>query len=142
MKISEVVRGKGDGVVTIAPEASVGELLGLLAEHRIGAVVVSRDGSGVHGIVSERDVVRHLHSTGPAIIDGPVSAIMTADVRTADLDTDLDALEGAMTEHRIRHVPIVADGRLIAIVSIGDVVKSTITQLKFERDRLQEYVST
>ncbi|HPA82555.1 MAG TPA: CBS domain-containing protein, partial [Thermoanaerobaculales bacterium] len=71
MKISEVVRGKGDGVITIAPDASVGDLLALLAEHRIGAVVVSGDGSAVHGIVSERDVVRHLHSAGADILSGP-----------------------------------------------------------------------
>ncbi|GAA1803878.1 MAG: CBS domain-containing protein [Actinobacteria bacterium] len=141
MKISEVVRGKG-GVVTIAPDASVGELLTLLAEHRIGAVVVSGDGASVHGIVSERDIVRHLHSTGADIIGGPVSAIMTSEVRTAGMDSDLDELESTMTEHRIRHVPIVVDGQLAAIVSIGDVVKNRISSLQAERDQLEAYISS
>jgi len=141
MKISEVVRGKG-GVVTIAPDASVGELLTLLAEHRIGAVVVSGDGASVHGIVSERDIVRHLHSTGADIIGGPVSAIMTSEVRTAGMDSDLDELESTMTEHRIRHVPIVVDGQLAAIVSIGDVVKNRISSLQAERDYLEAYISS
>ena len=142
MKISEVVRGKGDGVITISPESSVGDLLALLAEHRIGAVVVSGDGSSVHGIVSERDVVRHLHSGGSAIIEGPVSAIMTSEVRTADMESDLDELETTMTEHRIRHVPIVVDGQLAAIVSIGDVVKNRIKSLQAERDQLTAYISS
>lgn len=141
MKISEVVRGKG-GVVTIAPDASVGDLLTLLAEHRIGAVVVSGDGAAVHGIVSERDIVRHLHSTGADIIGGPVSAIMTSEVRTAGMDSDLDELESTMTEHRIRHVPILVDGQLAAIVSIGDVVKNRISSLQAERDHLEAYISS
>ena len=142
MKISEVVRGKGAAVVTIVPDASVGELLALLAEHRIGAVVVSTDGSSVNGIVSERDVVRHLHSTGAGILQGPVSAIMTAQVRTASIDSDLDELESTMTEHRIRHVPVVIDGQLAAIVSIGDVVKNRINSLQAERDQLTAYISS
>ena len=142
MKISEVVRGKGAAVVTIVPDASVGGLLALLAEHRIGAVVVSTDGSSVNGIVSERDVVRHLHSTGAGILQGPVSAIMTAQVRTASIDSDLDELESTMTEHRIRHVPVVIDGQLAAIVSIGDVVKNRIHTLQAERDQLSAYISS
>src|SRR4029079_19325539 len=105
------------GVVTISSDASVKDLLALLAEHRIGAVVVSDDGEGVHGIVSERDVVRHLHSSGAGILDGAVSAIMTREVRTADPHGELSDLETMMTEHRIRHVPIVTDGKLAAIVS-------------------------
>lgn len=141
MKISEVVRGKGGGVITITPEATVGDLLALLAEYRIGAVVVSGDGTAVNGIVSERDVVRHLHSTGSAILGGPVSAIMTSEVRTADMESDLDDLESTMTEHRIRHVPIVVDGELAAIVSIGDVVKNRINSLQAERDQLTAYIS-
>ena len=142
MKISEVVRGKGDGVITISPESSVGDLLALLAEHRIGAVVVSGDGRSVHGIDSERDVVRHLHSGGSAIIEGPAAAIMTTEVRTAGMESDLDELETTMTEHRIRHVPIVVDGQLAAIVSIGDVVKNRINSLQAERDQLTAYISS
>ena len=134
MKISEVVRTKGNGVVTITPDATVGDLLAMLSEHRIGAVVVSGDGTSVSGIVSERDVVRHLHSSGPGIIEGPVSQIMTGP------DSDLEELETTMTEHRIRHVPIVVDGKLAAIVSIGDVVKNRINSLQAERDQLYGYI--
>lgn len=142
MKISEVVRHKGGGgaVVTIGPDATVGDLLALLAQYRIGAVVVSGDGSSVDGIVSERDVVRHLHTSGPAIIQGPVSGIMTAEVRTCAPDSELDDLESTMTEHRIRHVPVVVDGQLHAIVSIGDVVKNRIQSLQAERDQLEAYI--
>lgn len=140
MRISDVVRRKGATVVTILPDASVTELLALLAEHRIGAVVVSADGSVVDGIVSERDVVRHLHSGGAGILQGPVSAIMTREVRTVSLDALLGDLEATMTEHRIRHVPVVVDGRLHAIVSIGDVVKNRIEDLQLERDQLVGYI--
>jgi CBS domain-containing protein len=139
MRISDVVRDK-QGVVTISSDASVKDLLALLAEHRIGAVVVSDDGEGVHGIVSERDVVRHLHSSGAGILDGAVSAIMTREVRTADPHGELSDLETMMTEHRIRHVPIVTDGKLAAIVSIGDVVKRRIEGLQAERDQLEAYI--
>lgn len=140
MRISDVVRLKGATVVTIIPDASVTELLALLADHRIGAVVVSGDGSVVDGIVSERDVVRHLHSSGAEVLRGPVSAIMTRQVRTVGMDALLGDLEATMTEHRIRHVPVVVDGRLHAIVSIGDVVKNRIEDLQSERDQLVGYI--
>lgn len=140
MRISDVVRQKGATVVTIVPDASVAQLLALLAEHRIGAVVVSVDGAAVDGIVSERDVVRHLHRRGAEVLNGPVSAIMTAQVRTAGPDDQLGDLEATMTEHRIRHVPVVIDGQLHAIVSIGDVVKNRIEDLKSERDQLVGYI--
>lgn len=142
MKISDVVRVKGDQVVTIGPEATVTELLALLAQYRIGAIVVSADGSGVHGIVSERDVVRHLNTGGAAVLDGPVSAIMTKEVHTAGLEDDLITLATSMTERRIRHVPVVVEGRLGAIVSIGDIVKARIDALQAEADQLRDYIQT
>lgn len=140
MRISDVVRNKGSEVVTISSEASVKDLLALLADKKIGAVVVSDDGESVHGIVSERDVVRHLHSSGAAVLTGPVSAIMTSEVRTIGPDADLEELERTMTDHRIRHVPVVQDGKLHAIVSIGDVVKNRIESLQAERDQLYGYI--
>ena len=91
------------------------------------------------GIVSERDVVRRLHED-ESVLDGAVSAIMTSDVRTCELHTPVDDLRVMMTERRIRHVPVVAKGRLVGIISIGDVVKSSLDQLKFERDQLDSYV--
>ena len=140
MKIREVIAGKAiQDVVTIRPDATVRDLLALLAEHNIGAAVVSGDGTSVDGIVSERDVVRRLHQDA-TVLDHAVSAIMTADVRTCAGDDGLTELMQTMTEHRIRHVPVVADGRLTGIISIGDVVKSRIGELEFERDQLDSYV--
>jgi CBS domain-containing protein len=140
MRISDVLRGKPiDGVITISPEASVRELVALLAEHNVGALIVSQDGSTVAGIVSERDVVRHLHRD-VVVLDGPVSAIMTAEVRSCDQQATLEELMQVMTDHRIRHVPVVEEDVLIGIVSIGDVVKNRMAELEFERDQLDSYV--
>ena len=114
----------------------------MLAEHRIGAAVVS-EGDGIAGIVSERDVVRHLGDDGGALLDQPVSAIMTADVVTCGPETAVEDLARTMTERRIRHVPVVdAEGALVGIVSIGDVVKSRISELESERDDLVGYIGT
>ncbi len=140
MRISDVLSSKPSGpVVTIAPDATVRDLLALLSQHNVGAVVVSTDGEAVDGIVSERDVVRRLHED-EAALDGAVSVIMTSDVRTCQPDTSVDELRALMTERRIRHVPVVTDGRLTGIISIGDVVKSSLDQLQFERDQLDSYV--
>jgi CBS domain-containing protein len=140
MRISDVLSSKPSGqVVTISPDATVRDLLALLAEHNIGAVVVSTDGQAVDGIVSERDVVRRLHQDD-GVLDGAVSSIMTRDVRTCEPDTSVDDLRVMMTERRIRHVPVVSDGSLTGIISIGDVVKSSLDQLQFERDQLDSYV--
>jgi CBS domain-containing protein len=140
MRISDILTSKpSHEVVTIGPDASVRDLLGLLAQFNVGAVVVSADGQAVDGIVSERDVVRRLHDD-ESVLDGAVSAIMTSDVRTCEPDTPVDDLRVVMTERRIRHVPVVTDGRLTGIISIGDVVKSSLDQLQFERDQLDSYV--
>lgn len=140
MKISDVLKSKASSeVVTTAPTQTVRELVALLAEKNIGAVVVSEDGSAVAGIVSERDVVRRLGEPG-GLLDAPVSQIMTSDVATAEPGDSLDSLMQLMTERRIRHVPVVSDGALVGVVSIGDVVKHKITQLQFERDQLDSYV--
>ena len=140
MRINDILTHKPSAqVITIRPDATVRDLLGLLAEHNIGAVVVSGDGQAVEGIVSERDVVRRLHDD-ESVLDGAVSGIMTSDVQTCRPDTPLDDLRVLMTERRIRHVPVVADGRLTGIISIGDVVKSSLDQLQFERDQLDSYV--
>ena len=140
MRISEVLAGKaGHEVVTIRPDTTVRDLLGVLAEHNIGALVVSEDGSGVDGIVSERDVVRRLNDDDGAL-DQPVSSIMSTEVRTCEGHDTVNELMALMTERRFRHVPVVKDGRLTGIVSIGDVVKSRMSELEFERDQLGSYV--
>ena len=140
MRINEVLRGKSsEGVVTIAPDATVRDLVALLAEHNVGALIVSGDGTAVDGIVSERDVVRKLHGN-PGILDSDVQSIMTTPVRTCEPGSTVDELMALMTEHRFRHVPVVSDGRLVGIISIGDVVKTRMAELEFERDQLDSYV--
>ena len=140
MRIGDVLKAKpSHDVVTISPDAGVRELVARLAEHNVGALIVSADGATVDGIVSERDVVRHLHHDG-TVINNTVAAIMTAAVETCDEDTHLDDIMKVMTERRVRHVPVVHDGRLVGIISIGDVVKHRIDQLQFERDQLDRYV--
>ena len=140
MHISEVLKSKGDDVVTVSPAETVRSLVTTLAERNVGAVVVSSDGTSIEGIVSERDVVRGLVD-GTELLDSPVSTIMTAEVRTASPTDTVHDLMLLMTEHRVRHVPVVVDGRLRGIVSIGDLVKSRIGELEFERDQLESYVS-
>jgi CBS domain-containing protein len=141
MRISDVLRGKGDLVVTIGPDDPVSALLDALAEHRVGALVVSPDGTEVVGIVSERDVVRRLQSEGAALLGHTIRSIMTAEVHTCTPDTTVAELMQLMTDRRIRHVPVLVDGRLGGIVSIGDVVKHRIGDLQSERDHLTAYIT-
>ena len=142
MRITEVLAAKPlKDVVTIRPEATVRELVAALAEHNVGALVVSADGSSVAGIVSERDVVRRLNAD-PSVLDSPVSAIMTAEVQTCTGAQTVDDLMQTMTNGRFRHIPVVEEGRLTGIVSIGDVVKARMSELQFERDQLDHYVQT
>ncbi|MBB4915722.1 CBS domain-containing protein [Streptosporangium saharense] len=140
MLIGKILQAKGSAVTTVSPGATVKDLLGLLAEHNIGAAVVSEDGFSIAGIVSERDVVRQLHERGPGVLQAPVSSIMTTEVRTCAPDANADDLRQTMTTHRIRHVPVVTGGRLVGLVSIGDVVKSSIESLETERAHLVDYL--
>lgn len=141
MRVNEVLKRKGASVVTIAPDRSVRELLSLLAEHGIGAAVVSADGSTVAGIVSERDVVRRLHADGDAVLDGPVAAIMTSDVQGCAPSDELEVLMVVMTERRIRHLPVLDEGQMTGLISIGDVVKHRMSEVQAERDQLTAYIS-
>ncbi|UMB71301.1 CBS domain-containing protein [Mycobacterium paraterrae] len=140
MRIADVLRGKGDAVVTIDPDATVAELLAGLAEHNIGAMVVSGQ-DGVKGIVSERDVVRQLHAHGASLLTQPVETIMTSVVSTCCKDDTVDSLTLLMTENRVRHVPVLEHGKLVGIVSIGDVVKTRMEELESEHEQLQSYIT-
>jgi CBS domain-containing protein len=140
MRIRDILRRKGDLVATVPPGATVRELLATLAQHNIGAAVVSPDGTAIAGIVSERDVVRRLHDHGADLLDRPVADIMTAEVFTCGPDAAVDDLRKTMTDRRIRHIPVVAEGRLAGVVSIGDVVKSAIDELESEREHLVDYI--
>lgn len=141
MRIYELLRSKGFDVITVRPSVPVTEVIALLKEFNLGAVVISPDGRQVTGIVTERDIVRQL-TDGTDFLDGPVSEVMTSEVQTCQAKDSVQSLMATMTERRIRHLPVVDDrGSLAGIVSIGDVVKSHITQLEFERDQLEGYVS-
>lgn len=144
MRIADVLRTKGDAVATITPQTSIGGLLNELALHNIGAMVVVGDGlvgDGVVGMVSERDIVRSLHEHGADLLSRPVSDIMTTQVATCAPTDSVDSLSALMTRNRVRHVPVIDDGRLAGIVSIGDVVKTRMEQLEAEHDQLQAYIT-
>ena len=141
MRIIDLLRVKGTHVVTVTSDTTVRSLLAILAEHRIGAVIVSHDGTSVDGIASERDIVRALAKRGAAVMSEPVTAIYTAQVYTVTPQTSLDDVMRMMTEHRVRHAPVVVDGSLRGIVSIGDVVKSRIDELETERAALTDYIT-
>lgn len=140
LRVQRLLEAKGAHVATIHPDASVREALSLMAEHNIGSLVVSSGGRAIEGIVSERDVVRRLHTAGPSILNGAVAAIMTTRVRTCRPDDELASLMALMTEHRVRHVPVVTDGELVGIVSIGDVVKARLGELEEDRRALHEFI--
>ena len=140
MRVREILSAKNIGeVFTIRPDATVADLLTTLADLNIGALVVSTDGSHMEGIVSERDIVRKLRN-----FDRPssmtVGEIMTTDVRVCEPDDTLDELMAVMTEHRVRHVPVLDGDVLVGLLSIGDAVKSRMDQLEFERDQLTHYL--
>ena len=142
MRINQVLAGKAiKEVVTVSPDATVRELLQLLAEHNVGALVVSSDGKRLDGIVSERDVVRRLNDT-EGLLETTVSTIMTTDVRTCEGDHQVNDLMQVMTEHRIRHLPVMDGEEMVGLISIGDVVKNRLSELEFERDQLDSYVHT
>ena len=141
MLISDVLRAKGTQVITVIPDTTVRQLVAILAEHRIGAVVVSHDGMAVDGIVSERDVVQALARRGAAVMSAKVTAIYTAQVHTVTPQSPIEDVMRMMTERRVRHAPVVADGRLQGIVSIGDVVKIRLGELQAERTALTDYIT-
>ena len=141
MRISDVLKGKGTQVVTVPPDTKVRQLLAVLTEHRIGAVVVSASGRSVDGIVSERDIVRAFAQHGAAAMSEPVTSIYTADVYTVTPETPLEEIMRIMTERRIRHMPVVVGGGLRGIISIGDVVKGRIDELETERAALTDYIT-
>ena len=141
MRISDLLRVKGRQVVTVTPDTTVRRLLAVLAEHRIGAVVVSHDGITVDGIASERDIVRAFGERGAAVMSELVTAICTTEVRTVTPATSLEDVMRMMTDRRVRHAPVVVDGGLRGIVSIGNVVKSRIDELETERTHLTNYIT-
>ena len=141
MNVETILRNKGNWVATIRPDATIAEAVDILHEHRIGALVVSEDGEGVDGIVSERDIVVALGGRDGDLLSRPVGEIMTRTVITCDPSDSVGELMAEMTNRRIRHFPVVADGRLRGIVSIGDLVKSRLDEVEFEANSLRSFIS-
>lgn len=142
MLVSAMLHNKGGSVGTIRPDTVVSHLCERLAELRVGAMVVSEDGSRILGIVSERDVVRAVAKGGSAALDRRVADIMTSDVVTCGPDDRIGDLMIMMTENRVRHLPVTRNGNMIGIVSIGDVVKYRVDELEHEAQAMQEYIKT
>jgi CBS domain-containing protein len=141
MRIRDVLNAKPAGVLTVERSTPVPSLLAALAARGVGAAVVVDGEGGVVGMVSERDVVRHLHHRGRAVLTDTVGSIMTAPVTTCGPDDEVDALGAVMTERRIRHLPVIEDGTLAGIVSIGDVVKTRLDMLEDHRRQLEAYIA-
>ena len=142
MNVEAILKGKGRSVMTIAPTATVGDAVDLLREKGIGALVVSSDGATVAGILSERDVVHALADRGAGLLALQVSALMTRHVFTCQPGDSIDELMAEMTERRIRHLPVLENGRLAGIVSIGDVVKNRLDEIEAEASSLRQFITS
>ncbi|RAP42654.1 histidine kinase [Rhodovulum viride] len=138
MQVHQILREKlVPGVATIPPETSVADAAAELSARRIGSLLVSGSGERVEGIVSERDIVRELGRRGPKCLKDPVAAIMTRRIQFCALEDSADAVLARMTEGRFRHMPVLEDGRMVAIISIGDVVKARMSELAMEKAALE-----
>jgi CBS domain-containing protein len=142
MIVKNILADKRGDVVTIEPTADLAEAVRLLTERHIGAVVVLSADNRVIGILSERDVVRALAERGATVLSEPISQVMTRDVKTCSEDDTVEGLMGRMTDGRFRHMPVVQQGKLIGIVSIGDVVKSRVEEIDHEARTLRDYIQT
>jgi len=142
MTAGRILAEKGREVFTTEPQRTLKDVVELLAAKGVGAVVVADASMSVLGILSERDVVRVIAHNGAAALDDPVSRHMTSKVTTVTRDATVDQLMETMTQGRFRHVPVVEDGRLVGIVSIGDVVKRHVSAIDGERQALREYITT
>jgi len=142
MAVAHILRQKGGSVITVTPGDSVQSIVDILARHRIGAVVVVDPQGGIAGIVSERDVVRAMAGDAAGVVGKTANDIMTAKVRTcAPTDSEADLMQ-MMTESRIRHLPVVGNGKLTGMVSIGDLVKFRIEQMEAEADQMKTYIAS
>lgn len=138
MLVHQILKSKdGEGVITIAPGTKVSDAAQLLSSKRIGTVVVSSDGKTPEGILSERDIVREIGKRGSGCLDDNVDALMTHDPVTCSRSEDAQSILGKMTEGRFRHLPVVEDGEMVGLISIGDVVKARLQELSMEKEALE-----
>lgn len=138
MNVQQILKSKGDaGVVTVAPGTRIDEVARILTEKRIGTVVISKDGSHAEGILSERDIVRQLSQVGAVCLGETVETYMTRDLQTCTRADLAEEVLGRMTEGRFRHMPVVEEGELVGIITLGDAVKARLSQLAMEKDALE-----
>lgn len=142
MKVSEILNEKGNAVFTVTRSDTVSKAVDILGENNIGVVVVMGDVGEVCGILSERDIVRRMRESGASALEGSIGKCMTPDPFTSDLDATVDQLMGVMTQKRIRHMPVVDAGKLVGLISIGDLVKRKIEQAEKEAEAMREYISS
>jgi CBS domain-containing protein len=142
MNIGQILKAKGRAVATARPDTSLLDIAAKLAQKKIGAIVVVGDKGNVVGIVSERDIIRKLAERGPEVLTEPVSQTMTANVISCQETSTLDELMETMTQGRFRHVPVIEDGALVGIISIGDVVKNHIAEVEMEVTAMRGYFVT
>ena len=142
MNVETILRNKGNWIATIRPDATIADAVNMLHRERIGAIVVSEDGNSVDGILSERDVVMALADAGTDLLFRRVDDIMTRDVITCGPGDTVGELMAEMTSRRIRHFPVVTEGRLCGIVSIGDLVKNRLDEVEFEAQSLRSFIAS
>ena len=142
MNVEHILRSKGRDVVSIEPNRTLGEAARLLSERKIGAILVGDTFRPVLGILSERDIVRAVAKRGSAALDEPVREYMTGRVVTCKGQAGINDVMQLMTDGKFRHIPVVEDGRLAGIVSIGDVVKQRLAEIEAESQALREYIAT
>jgi CBS domain-containing protein len=140
MPVSQILLTKGPDVISAPPTAKVADVAKTLSDNRIGAVLITGVGNTIAGIVSERDVVRAIATSGPSVLSEPVSMIMTRDVKTCSSADNEETLVTLMTNNRIRHLPVVDAGKLVGMISIGDVVKFRMLAIERESDELKDYI--
>ena len=141
MNVETILRSKGRTVATIRPETTIGAAVEALISHNIGALVVTGDGGGVDGIISERDIVHALVDHGADLLARCVAEVMTRPVITCNPSDSVEKLMAEMTNRRIRHFPVVQDGRLCGIISIGDVVKNRLDEVEYEARSLRSFIA-
>jgi len=142
MTVRSILERKGREVVTVAPEQTLADAARLLSENRIGAVVLVNADQGVLGILSERDIVRAIAAEGAVALDRPISAFMTSKVQVCNEAATVNEVMQIMTEGRFRHLPVEKDGRLVGLVSIGDVVKWRMEEVEREAEEIRTYIAT
>ncbi|MEQ9643760.1 MAG: CBS domain-containing protein [Alphaproteobacteria bacterium] len=140
MHVEQILARKGSDVVTVSPDTTVGEAARLMTERRIGAVLVRGETGVIAGILSERDIVRGMAEAGGDCARQPVASLMTAEVAFCDPADTIDELMEIMTERRFRHLPVMADNRLVGMISIGDVVKHRIGEIQSEAEAMRAYI--